>query len=137
MPRAYRNAKPNEAVSASAPKDEVKREFARRLQAAMTDRDMNQSDLARKASINRDNISNYVRGKTLPTNVFLKAVANALGVEAGWLLPMAAMPSVDREAPPLSMTSGPDGTVWLRINQAVDMATALEIMQILQKGKDK
>ncbi len=61
--------------------------FARRLYRLMLDNNLTQSDLARKAGIERNRISSYVRGISLPTGLYLKKVADALGVKPTDLLP--------------------------------------------------
>lgn len=135
MARAYYNASPRSDFDpTTAPKDEIKREFARRLQSALAERGMSQSDLARAIKTGRDNISGYIRGKNLPSPATRLAIAKELGVDPNWLLPLSAVGSVDRGAPAIEMKAGNrDGMVWLRINQHVSMAVAVQIMNILQK----
>lgn len=55
-------------------------EFARRLVQHLRDRDMNQSDLARKTGLSRDAISTYVRARSMPEPRNLKVIAEALGL---------------------------------------------------------
>lgn len=77
----------------------AKQELGRRLRALMNARNMSQSDLARASGIQRSNISSYVRGLTYPTPLFLKKLAEALGVAPEELSPEAAVshgPAEDR-----------------------------------------
>lgn len=135
----YHNPAPEEAVPFGAPKDVVKREFAKRLQAAITARGWNQSELARAAGkylpsgkFGRDNVSNYVRGLVLPGPPHLNALAEALKVSPDDLLPSRYANSVENDNPPLSVKELEGGRVWLRVNQAVDWEDALKILAILK-----
>ena len=132
---AFHNAPPNPAFDpASAPKDELRREFGRRLQAAMVEKGWNQSELGRRAGVSRDNVSNYVRGTNLPGPAIVKRLAEALGVDGAWLLPLGAAGarSVDRDAPALEVKSAGGDLAWLRINQQVKWDVALKIMALLK-----
>lgn len=94
-----------------------KEAFARRVYKLMLDKNLTQSDLARKAGLERNRISSYVRGVALPTGLYLKKLADALGVNPTDLL------SDDRlapEKPAYSMRVSADGKkmhlaaeVWL------------------------
>lgn len=129
----------------------MKKEFARRLQAAMIRKGWNQSELARRAnahlpkptpgqkrgkSIGRDNISHWIRGDTLPTPTYLEAVAAALGVPSGSLMPFREPGAVDHSDTPIEMVSAGAGRVYLRLNRTVSQETALKIMGLLA-GEDK
>ncbi len=143
--RAYLNPKPSgEPLPQFAPKDTVKIEFARRLQAAMVAKGWRQSELARRAEgylpggkkFGRDSISLYIRGKTLPGPVLLEALCKALDKTPEDLLPTRGMPHAGDANPPLDVKDLSDGNVWLRINQAVPWGKALEIMRILKGDED-
>lgn len=142
MARAYHNTKPMGDLPEGAAKDAVKIEFARRLQQAMADRGLNQSELARRAAehmpsgeFGRYNISNYIVARALPGPAHLKALCDALGVGVQDLLPSRGVPSADDRAPAMDVRSLGDGRAWLRVNQALDWPTALKVMSIL-KGDD-
>ena len=60
----------------------AKEDFGRRLYKMMLARNMTQSDLARAAGLERNRISTYVRGVSLPQGLSLKKVADLL---ASWL----------------------------------------------------
>lgn len=135
---AFHNAPPNESFDAlSAPKDELRREFARRLSAALVEKGWNQSELGRRTKIDRDNISGYVRGRNLPGPAIVKRLAEALGVEVSWLLPLgvAGARSVDRDSPALEVKALGGDTAWLRVNQQVSWDTALAVMKLLKGEK--
>jgi transcriptional regulator with XRE-family HTH domain len=135
----FHNSPPSPDFDATfAPDEAVRREFAKRLQAAILERGWTQSELARRAGINRDNVSGYIRGQNRPGPTMLKKMADALGVASDKLMPMAAVQSVDKAIPAFQMVQLGDGTdrVWLRINQAVTWPQFLRIAQIL-KGVDE
>jgi transcriptional regulator with XRE-family HTH domain len=84
-----------------------KEAFARRVYKLMLDKGLTQSDLARKAGLERNRISAYVRGNALPTGLSLKKLADALSIDPNDLL------SDERLAPgkpAYSMMVSPDGT---------------------------
>ena len=124
----------------------IKGEFARRLQDAMTDKAWSQSDLARFASghlpkpargqkrryngIGRHLISKYIGGVMLPNPVYLNALAKALDVEPGDLLPAIAS-SVRNDPAPVELRALPDGRVFVRVAQPVSQQTALKIVDLL------
>jgi transcriptional regulator with XRE-family HTH domain len=128
-----------------APRELVLREFARRLQTAMTDRGWNQSELARQAAkhmpdkqFGRDSISNYVRAVVKPTPMQLQAIAKALGKEPRDLFP-AGMPLVDepRSMSAVDVRDAGNNMAWLKINQAVDWATAMQILKLLKPSGEE
>ncbi len=141
---AYRNPPPQGDIDIDgAPKNVVRKEFAKRLQNAMLALDWSQSELARQAAkhspngrFGRDNVSAYVRGISLPGPLHLKALAKALRVTPESLLPHRGVPSVERENPAVDIRDAGQGKAWLRINQAVERQDALRIMQILKGEND-
>ena len=129
------------SIPSDMPVDAVRREFARRLQKAMIEKGWTQSELARAAAPHapdkrriRDNISKYIRGKVLPGPLHLAALAKALGMKPGDLLP--SRPTAGgADASPFDIRETSDGNVWLRVNQAVPWDIALEIGRLLKGGK--
>ena len=119
-------------------------EFARRLQNAMNDKGWTQSELARRMApllkesrLGRDNISKYVRGKVLPLPPALEAMAKVLGVESKDLLPSRATAGVSQELMPSSLRDIGGDRYWVQLNMALDADIALEIMQLVRKGRKK
>lgn len=142
MGKNFNNSVPNPPTSKYyAPPKDVKREFARRLSQRLRDRNMNQSDLARRAgehfpggTINRDLISNYVRGEHVPRPAALAAIARALDCEPTDLLPPGAAPSVDAsDAPKLDIRTLDSGAVWVRVNAVLPWASAMAILEIVKR----
>jgi transcriptional regulator with XRE-family HTH domain len=120
-------------------------EFARKLHAAMTDRGMTQSDLARAAfgtyvnkdgytvAKSRDRISVYLAGKALPDPRNLKALADALGVPLEEIAPPGAAAAVEREASSLTMQAVPGrpGLVQLQLDMLLPLELAAKVMALL------
>lgn len=140
----YRNDAPKGGSLANAPRDYVKVEFARRLQAAMIKKGWNQSELARRAEaylpkeapkgsrVGRDNVSQYIRGHVLPAPHTLAALAGALGVKPADLLPSRGVRATTENAP-RSFNDMPDGNVWVRINLAMEPGDAFKVMELTRK----
>lgn len=140
---AFHNTYKPASLPADAPADMVKIEFARRLQAKMIEKGLRQIDLARRAEellpdgnrFGRDSVSLYVRGKHMPGPTYLKAMADVLGCDSEDLLPTRGIPTAqEMSAPSLDMKQTEDGNIWLRINQAVPFATAVEILKVLKSS---
>ena len=136
-------ASEDRAVS-GAPPSAIRMDFARRLQSAMNDKGWNQAELARRVGpllkesrIGRDNISKYVRGKVLPLPPALEAMAKVLGVESKDLLPSRATAGVSQELMPSSLRDIGGDRYWVQLNMALDADIALEIMQLVRKGRKK
>lgn len=113
----------------------LRSEFGRRVWSLMMERQMNQSDLARAAEIGRDSISQYVRGKNIPTPQNLNKLAKALGVKADELLPNYAASAAAKETPTFQIQQVGDdpNEVWLHINQKTTSEKAMKIMAILNQ----
>lgn len=60
--------------------------FARNLYAQMSSRGINQSELARRANLERDEISRLVRGRKMPNLDELIAIGNALEISPNDLM---------------------------------------------------
>jgi transcriptional regulator with XRE-family HTH domain len=130
-------------MNADTPAAVVRQRFAERLQSEIAKRNWNQSELARRATrqlpegeISRDNISNYIRQRALPSPAFLLAIAKALGTDPKSLLPERGIVAVrsDMPAPTLDIRdAGEPGMAFLRINRSMPWPVALEILTVLNK----
>lgn len=137
---AYHNSPPTEGdVPENAPPEYVKAEFAKRLYHRMVQRGWNQSDLARQAALHtpdkkfgRDNVSNYIRGKSFPRGDHLRALCLALNVSPEELVPPRTTPSAGDATPPLDARDMGDGTVFIRLNKRLPWEKALKILNIAQ-----
>lgn len=67
-----------------------------RIRQARQAKKLSQTDLARRADLNRKSLSRYELGSIPPADV-LKAIAEALGVSADYLLGADDVPIRDRE----------------------------------------
>jgi len=140
LPRQHHTPPPSGTMSSAASPEAIRMEFARRLQAALSERGWTQAELARRTApllkhsrLGRDNISKYVRGKVLPLPPSLEAMAKVLEMKPSELLPARAAPAAGAEYPPLSAQDVGEGRVWLSVNRTVTWRTGLEILRILHE----
>lgn len=120
-------------------------EFARRLQTAMLNKGLSNSDLARavwgetedskgyKVARNRDRVAVYLAGKGFPEMGTLHKLAGVLGVSKEDLAPHVTMVAVDRERPAFSMTMAPgQGTeADVQLNMRLPLSVAVQISQLV------
>lgn len=64
----------------------MKEDFRKRLKTALSEKNMSQSELARKLNIHRGTINNYVSGKHEPDRDRIDKIAKCLNVNPAWLL---------------------------------------------------
>lgn len=117
----------------------IKKEFGCRLESLMVARGLSQSELARQATkkmangqmMSRDSVFGYVSGRNIPGALRLQALAAALDVAPGMLLPNA--PEV---RPPfgqrVEIRTLEDGDVLMIMEKKMKLPTAAAIMQIVQ-----
>lgn len=126
------------SVTPNMPKSARKSLFAQNLRRLMVEKGWNQSELARRASdhlprkrtMSRDLVSKYCNGVSVPNSIYLKALADALGVEPGVLVP--ALATENPRFPAFAMQVMPDGNYFLQINQKVPPNLALDIIKLLR-----
>lgn len=111
----------------------AKQEFGRRLLSIMQEKGWNQSELARQADMGRDNISCYVRGRSLPDPKSLKKISDALGIPPSELLPYGIIQSAESEIPAMEIRqlSGHPDKVLVRLNKMLDLRQAAAIFDIV------
>lgn len=117
------------------PKELGKLEFGRRLMQLMLDKGWNQSDLARAAGLGRDAVSTYVRGRSFPEPRSLRALADALGIAPGDLLPNSVAMAIDADTAPtleIKQAAGHPDRVFIRINRMVSLEQAAAIFNIIK-----
>ncbi len=121
--------------------------FARRLHDLMNEQGLSQSDLARKAfgttidkrgyhvARNRDRVSVYLRGTSLPDPKNLARLADALGVDPDELTPDITVAAIDRENPEVAMTAiaGHSDKVHLRVNKLMPLSLASKIISMISE----
>ena len=64
----------------------MKTDFRFRLKQVMEERDISASELSRLSGVGKSDISNYLNGKYMPKQDKVFLLANALGVNPGWLM---------------------------------------------------
>ena len=109
-------------------------EFGKRLQSLMLKKGWNQSELARKVGIGRDSVSQYVRGRSIPSPANLDKLAGILGIEKDVLFPNYDAQANAIEAATLEIKSIDSDAehMWLRVNMKVPAEKALEVLKILK-----
>lgn len=119
------------------PGAEVRRQFADKVYKAMIGKGWYQSELARRSGLTRDQISTYVRGKALPESESLVKLAGALDVPPEELLPQhpAGRGPVTMAATEFRSLPGAKGKVWLHVDRAIGTATALKIVELIEKDE--
>lgn len=131
-------------------------EFAKKLINLMRDKDLNQSDLARKAGLTRDAVSTYVRARSMPEPANLAKLANALGVEPSYFQldyyriaekmanpepfdPGKSSPMMDinlnEDEEAVTMKIGKDGKAIITLRATMDVDKAMEFMAFFNKSK--
>lgn len=148
MPKGERRlVPPAEAgvTGPSMPMQLASENFARRLHKVMTERGLSRSEVARLAwgtttdkrgytvAKNRDRISVYLKGRTIPSAKNLRVLADALGVPVEELAPDIHAATVERENPELalSVVAGRPDQTHLRVNKLVSFKTALAVAQLV------
>lgn len=140
-PRNYINLGVEDA-GPGAPGDAVRRAFAHRLYTLMVAKGWNQSDLARALTtemgknFGKDNVSNYVRGVSLPTGPRLLAIAKVFDVAPEELVVAAGRPSAESKNPKLDVRFLDDSYAWLKVNRRVSRDLARKIVNLLEDEKE-
>ena len=112
-----------------------KQEFGRRLYNLMIEKKLNQSALARLAGLGRDSISQYVRGRSVPTPINLQKLAGALNLDPDVLYPNYAAAAAMQEEPTFQVRAvdGSTEEMWLNVNMKVSVDKSIRIMAILNE----
>lgn len=110
-----------------------KHEFSKRLVSLMEKKMVRQSDVARATKVGRDSISNYVRGRTVPTPTALGRLSKYFNVSAEELYPNYAQQAMQREQPAydFKQVAGETNVTWVQINMRLTSKKAAEIMAII------
>lgn len=126
-------------------KDDLKREFSKRLHDTLIDKGYTQSDIARRlwgntgsgAAAGRDKISTWVNGVALPTPKHLRELCDALGVETQDLIPGGMHAAASAETAPLKLVMMGEGKAHLEVNANLPPEAALKIYEIVRKATDE
>lgn len=110
-------------------------EFGKRVYKAIVDQGITQSELARRAGLGRDSVSQYVRGRSVPSPLNLNKLADALGMEAEDLFPDYAAGAYDSEELSQQISAVPGDTthMWVRVNMKLPTEKALQILNIINQ----
>lgn len=128
------DAKADPADRSLAPRHLTKEEFGRRLHRLLLDRGWRQSELARRAGIQRDSVSNYVRGRAFPSQLNLSKMAQAFGVSADDILPNYTEMVIQDATPDfdLKVNPGDPSRAWVRLNRLMSFDIAVQIAALVQ-----
>lgn len=127
-------------------KHEVRR-FAERLHQLMIEKGLSQSELARavwgetkdsrgySVARNRDRISAWLRGETVPEAANLSRLAQALDTPVTELAPDLTISAVERTLPAVAMTmvGGHSDLTLLQVHQLVPLEVAARIITLLSE----
>ena len=119
--------------SKSDPASLDKKSFGNRLEKLLLEKGWRQSELARRADLKRDSISNYIRGRTFPTPLNMKKLCSALGVtEAEFQSSTeSVIDNSDQVSFLLAQCPENPNRAKIQINQIVSFDTATKIMALL------
>lgn len=133
-PHVVNDVQPEAPGDTLAPRHLSKQEFGRRLYRMLLDRGWRQSELARRAGIQRDSVSVYVRGRSFPTPLNLAKMAAALGVKPEDILPNQTESAIAEDEPDfeLKVSPGDPTRAWVRLNRLVSLDTAVQIAALVQ-----
>lgn len=132
------NDKPEEPaqIASSGPTGRIsKAEFGRRLYDMILARGWRQSELARRANVQRDGISSYINGKTYPSDQNLVKIARALGVKPNDLMPDFGMSGPAGVSSDFTVEAlpGDPAMVRIRLDRVLPVGIATEIVVLVNK----
>lgn len=114
----------------------TREQFGERLFNLMVNKGWSQAELARQADLQRDAISKYIRGVSLPEPHNLKKLADALDVKVEDLQPNVQETQIKlHAAPSLDIRTGADPTTsWVKINRLIRNEDLPELLAVLNKA---
>lgn len=118
----------------------VKDAFAKRLYRAIVDKGLTQSEVARRAGLNKAAISSYATARSLPTPTNLNKLAKVLEVAPEELLPPIG-DLVNDNPVHIDVASmkavGDGGLSRLQINKIIPTPMALDILRLVSQDNAK
>lgn len=108
-------------------------DFKIRLQEALQVRRMTAAELSRKSGIDKGSLSNYLKGKFLPKQSKIDAMARALGVSPAWLLGY----DVDMSSVDISVNNENIIAVFEKLSQEDQVKVEDYAKFLLSKSEDK
>jgi transcriptional regulator with XRE-family HTH domain len=139
MPRYVTQPKPQPAKEQEAlnlgNREALKSQFARKLYEAIMSRGWTQSDFARHCGLNRDAISTYVRGKSVPSPQSLERMAEALNMRPEDLMPNYYEAAHAKADATMELRDVPneEGYMWLKLNMRLPKKVAINIFMQAQE----
>lgn len=112
-------------------RQQAKVDFGRRLQRATAKKAWRQIDLARHSGIGKDSISNYIKGKSVPTRESIERLAASLGVSPHDLWPNYSGEVAILNIQKLERDPSNVDFAFIHINTRVRYTTGLKLMKIL------
>lgn len=121
----------------------ARREFARRLQIALVENGMSQTDLAEemkrrlpgRKGASKHAISSYIRAIAKPRPEQLVVISEILGTTPAALMPENLIPPAAREekrVPERRMEDLHNGNVWVEIRQSLPYDKALKVLELVK-----
>lgn len=114
------------------PKLEAKKHVQNLVLDIMKRNDWSQSDLARRASMPRNNISLYARGKTLPSYDHALKLARVLRVDPAELTGLSSAETQPDENV-VNVTSLPNGKFMLSLKREVSAAELTDVLRVFEQ----
>ena len=139
--------------------DELKRQFAERLRAAIERKGWSQAQTIKEArrfleggeKLGSAHLSHYVHGRVIPGMTYLLALSRALDVSVQdllggsglWLVDKSASQEPARELPrsahlaqahSAQVRDADQGEAWITIDEPVPWETALKILELLKEN---
>jgi transcriptional regulator with XRE-family HTH domain len=137
MPKDFATRTPpaGDGTTDSSSKKSRQLEFGKRVYAKIVELGITQSELARRAGLGRDSISQYIRGRSIPTPVNLGLLAKGLGVKAEDLYPdyeerAYTMEELSQE---MRAVPGDPDHMWVKINMKLPVEKAMQIFNIVNE----
>ena len=109
---------------------EMRQTFGRKIQEILSNKGLNQSDLAKTLRVSRNTINAYVRGQSLPSPASLVKLAEHFDMSTEDLLPVTVRRP---EQPSMTMKITDDGNAFLTINKKLTQSTAAKIVTLVSE----
>jgi len=111
----------------------TKEEVGRNLYRLMLARGLSQADLARGAKLSRTSISEYIRGRALPSQLSLENLARVLGVKSEQIMPNHVAAAISDDSPEFEFKASQADPSFgrLKIDRLVSFETGMKIGQLL------
>lgn len=110
----------------------MRREFSRRLQGLMTQKGVNNAEVARGIDVFRGQIGEYLAGISFPYPATAQRLAKYFRVPVADLVPEGAYThSASVMRADVDMRLADDGQVWLHINKKVPFDVGTQVIKLL------